>query len=522
MIRLFRVLAVALVLGLGPVVTVHAAGDVNTIPAAGARLNGSPIDITATFPSTHGVLDLVDSSGRSLPPTGKGSEHKGNTVIFHNPELDVGVYTLRWSYDGVTGSHSFSVGEPRVYEQIGSERQGPATRVSPLIPLTTGAVLTALVVVSLRRRPILAFSGGAAIALTVTVLTLALISSPPPSSSLTVCTTLQAEFSVAKQDCAARWVVANSGDSPVKVVTLIDSLLGNEALGSANENPCHNVAHSVGRILVEKGWSVDSLVGVDTGNCFWGLTHGALERDAQISSDSQWSTITRTACDTTRSFDDMIQCAHGLGHANAFRTNSEPLAGIALCENLAHLGDYALIECSAAVFMSLASRMPLALGPDGRFDDSQLSTTAHFPIQLCSTLTGPYKIGCWKGSMNYLQLILRTIEPLYQLPAVALFCAQQAAEDASLCLAGMGYHSGDLPRAIPQNEVASACRALSDVLKLACIRGFALGAIDRPDRTPLTEAEHARELVMYCEKFTDGYSDALRRLCAQPERMPRN
>lgn len=495
---------------------------VTTNPVADSTLGGSPLTLTVSFPGPGGSLSLWDRLGIELPPTGKGIETDGNVVTFHNPMLDSGWYELRWTYQDSSGFSRFKVGEVLEASWTTSTTDEKKPRGAPIAVYVVGFVLVLLAVAALRKKPIVAVVVVAAL-VSASLGAGALLGSGTASkpASLSLCIALGNDgdrSSIAtKYNCAANWVIETAAGDAAKMSQLISSLKGNTALGDSNSQPCHNVSHSVGRLLVERGYEISKLAAVDTNDCFWGMTHGALERSAQISTDAEWARTAVEACADAKNDGALIQCTHGLGHANGYRTNNDATVGLAICATLAGLGDEAISQCSSATIMSWTARMALVMRYDGTVDRSQLNNPkVLFPMEICPTLKGPLREGCWAGAMNFLQAVLNTDEPLYQLPGIVKFCQEQGS-DASTCISFMAYNSGSLPRAIPHSDVARACVSLPQDLKVSCMQGYAHGNVDRQSENTAVQAAYSIEVEKQCALFVNGYSAAERKLCLGPQ-----
>ncbi len=493
--------------------TASGAPVVTTSPTAGERVI-SPLMLTATFPGPGGALRLLDDEGHELPPTGPGVVVDGSSVVFHNPDLEPGQYRLEWSYSGEKGGNEFIVTGGRVDFEPAAAAAPERGGFNPL-PFGVGALLALLVVAALRRRLVIAIPFAALILSAGAGTSWALSQEPP--LDLTACVTIGDKFTPERQQCAADWVLDTAGTDPLQVVEAIQVVSDEKRLGVSEEQPCHNVSHTVGRELANRGGDVTALAKTDPGLCAWGLTHGALERKAVLSNDTEWKTIAVDVCDGLKD-EAAIQCAHGLGHANALRSNSNLTYSYDICVELAT--DLLRSACAEGATMNWTFRLQIAAGaavPTGGPVDRSLLGSPQVPFlgPVCGELEGPLRAGCWRGAFLYLasSIPIRDPDIPNEISDVVSYC-RDLGRDSLACIYASMYHAGDFPRAIPQEQSVAACTTLAGVQRLVCMQGNVDGWVARG-------AESGREYspenrTARCSTFTTGFTREERDACVGP------
>ena len=487
---------------------------VTTYPAAGERTI-SPLRLSATFPGPGGTLRLLDGEGHTLPPTGPGVVTEGSSLVFHNPNLEAGKYRLEWKYGGAEGATEFIVTTGRAdFEPetaAGTEQSG-----FNFLPLGVGALLALLLTTALRRRPLVALPF-AALILSAGAGTSWVLSQKPPLD-LTACVTIGETFGPERQDCASEWVLSTAGTDPVQVVDAIRVVSDEKRLGVSEEQPCHNVSHAVGREIANRGGDVTALAKNDPGLCAWGLTHGALERKAVLSTDDEWAAIAADVCDGLGE-QAAMQCAHGLGHANALRSNSNLSYSYDICDEL--ISDLLVSACAEGATMNWTFRLQYAaaaaLPTEGPIDRSLIGNPqVPFLGPFCRELDGPLRAGCWRGAFLYLAstALLRDPDLPNEISDVISYC-RDLGRDALACIYTSTYHAGDFPRAITQEESVAACATLAGEQRIVCMQGNVEGWLSRG-------AESGREYSLEnrsarCATFTRGFTREEREACVGPK-----
>lgn len=482
--------------------------SVVTVPAAGSSII-PPLSLSATFPGPGGKITLFDDEGHELPPTGAGVTVDGNRLVFSNPDLERGRYTLRWEYLGTTGASDFivSTGQPNYIPDARETESGSRFN---LVPLGVGLGLASLILVALRRRLLvavplavlmLAGSGAAGWAM-----------SQERPTELTACLTIGTEWNEERRECAKEWVLASGGQQPDRLVAALQMVSAEKRLGAAENQPCHNISHDVGRELANRGADVAALAAADPGLCAWGLTHGALERKAVLLTDDSWKKLAAQVC-VPFSGEAAIQCAHGLGHASALRSNSNMEFSYATCQQLDHIGPVSVSSCAEGATMNWTSRLQFS-ADGGAIDRSLLGfPQTPFIAATCQDLEDATRAGCWRGAFLYLGSTQQLKDPDLPLDLLAIlsFCSGLERDDLA-CIYSAMFHAGDFPRAIPQEESVTGCSSLTGVQRHVCMQGSVNGWVNRgfEGQRQYTQQNRARR----CSGFAAGFSDADRTVCA--------
>lgn len=471
-------------------------GRVKVSPAPDGEVNWSPKEIVLEFPSSPAGVDvtLSTSDGYRLPPSAP-IEVEGNVVRYPNPQIYAGEYRVSW--DGPhAGAFSFKVVMSGSFESVGPS--GQSTQTTPesddasalrwVLPLL---VLFALVVVLLRRRPLVAvlivcgvFAGG-----------FSFWYFSGSTAARSECLPLAGEERLA---CLSASVLSTYDDGGIAAVTAALKELESDTRfrSEYGENVCHTVAHIAARVVVAKEGSISKVASSADRLCSSGFLHGALEGGAIFVDNDLYAGEVLGICG-----DDVdnaaLECTHGIGHGLALRLNSRLHEASEVCLRLPNEEQAVQCVLGAAMLsgswignMAARSEDPAAFTPPG------LPTGSIGDVCLSEELTArPDRFrACLEGLFSYMkpgpEAVSRLPSPWDSVDTIADWCVDVTADRPELtdsCFSGVGSASALRLSAEPVSLAAPCLRAPTDGAIETCVVAVVTQVRNNQDVSPPRE-----------------------------------
>ncbi len=456
-------------------------------------------------------LILWDSlAEHEIPLTGAGPVLTGSLLSVPVPELEGGSYELRWSVDGRQGAVPFGItsetygtdGEKVIRPTVLEPGTSPDSSGPLWILAAAGVMLGLFIAVAVRKRRILAvvaFVAVAAVGIAGSIV-LAPTSSDASEVPLSKCRSYPAG-SVDRFTCLRDYVFASSS-TPTGMMNVLDSLRSDASVvGGPELQTCHNVAHLLGRHLVEKGFPITEVVSADRGWCSFGLMHGALENGARLSTDDAWREVLVDVCSSFTG-ETALQCSHGAGHGTALRTNNSLSEGVSMCKGMSGQESERLLwQCATGLFMGYSIRVNIAMrySTDADVAAALPDPDERFMPDLCPTFEGSVRSACWLGAFRHLSLgnvsMFADDERFTSLKANLDICDAQT--DANLCVEGVVMRAADPETGRTQADVAKLCGSYSDKLWEGCAMSLVNASAARYAESP--DADRYDQAAKVCD-----------------------
>lgn len=491
-----------------------------TDPGDGEVLRWSPLNIVVQFPAgaqSAPDVELTDATGAVYPPA-VPTRMDGSALVFANPELRSGTYTLKWGGPH-EGSLSFRVDIGGLGAAQTAPEPSPPSRSSPvylLLSVAVAMVLGILLVRRSRRHRVAATALLVAVAAMVVAVALYERTEPQATPAVLDCAPAAVTDKLACLTGVVTEVLETQGVSAaMESLAQIDSFpVFADVYGA---HLCHDTAHLAGRHAAAFYGSITAALDGRTTVCDNGYLHGVVEGGSVFVSTETFAADARTLCGAGTD-SASLTCSHGLGHGAASRLNSRPEEASAICWTLPN--EQHRRECLLGVMMRAGEW--LGNGSTNVEDPADISLPGQAPgvfADLCFRTPfsdTPSRLrNCLEGMFFYVKAGTNAISRLpesYRSPTtLANWCYEQAAANASdldACFAALATASVLFPGAEPSSMLAPCDLAPSDESARRCAQYVVFALRNSTARVPddvldsLCASSPAR-LQEYCARAAD-------------------
>jgi hypothetical protein len=248
---------------------------------------------------------------------------------------------------------------------------------------------------------------------------------------------------------------------------------------------CHSGSHAIGRESYRVEGSVAKAFETGFDVCDFGFFHGVIEGSSSNLDDSGFKELIATVCTDLADSSELFytQCAHGVGHAAARRSNNDLVKGFNFCESFdkarvsERFKETALTACGTGVSMEWFA----GAGAPGAVLANFLPEVSFLP-DACLDVPGRWQADCFE----YVGNTVDSSRPVESLAQLAELCSNSPQESA--CFKGLARAAAGLK--IGDEQAIDLCLLTSDpasidsclfmyIFTTSATVEYDLGAVDR-------------------------------------------